>query len=129
MCGRCQLRRAIALQQHRVGEAADPRDVGTRRRGHLLDGRARTDLGLNFFGAQHVGDVDLEVRLLRLCGLAVQRGPQSLVGRQPELLCGFISLADDVFAVGIEPNHFEFPHGVLLAGSVQVSDGPVTCAL
>src|SRR6202020_459902 len=37
--------------------------------------------------------------------------PQPIVGRQLELLCGVISLADDVFAVGVEPNHFEFPHG------------------
>jgi len=38
--------------------------------------------------------------------------PQSIVGRQLEPLCGVIALADDVFAVGVEPNHFEFPHGI-----------------
>ena len=138
MGSRCQLGGAIALQQHRMGEPADTRDIGARRRSHLLDGGAGPDLGLNFLGTQHVGDLDVEVRLLRRCWVAPQKFAQSIVGRQLELFCGVATLADDVFAVGIEPNHFEFPHGFSSQAFCRsattrhvrtlVESTPITCA-
>ncbi len=129
MRGRCQLGGAGAFQQHRVGKPADPRDVGARRRGHLLDGRTGANFGLNFFGAQHVCDYNIELRLLLRWRLAAQDRMQPFVGHQLELFCGFFTLADDVFAVVIEPNHFEFPHGFSLQAPCTVSHGPIRCAL
>jgi len=67
--------------------------------------------------------------LFRLERFAAQGGPQSVVDYQLELFCGFLTLADDVFAVVIEPNHFEFPHGFSSQAPCPFSDGPVTCAL
>ncbi len=88
VCGRCQLRGTQAFQQHRVGEPLDPRDVGARRRGYLLDRRARADSRLNFLWAQHVSDLDFELRLLQQQRVAAHSRPQSVVDRQFELFRG-----------------------------------------
>ncbi|COV41080.1 Uncharacterised protein [Mycobacterium tuberculosis] len=65
----CQLGRARAFQQYRVGKPADTGDVGARCRSDLFDRRAGPNSGLNLLGAQHVGDLDVQLGLLRLDGV------------------------------------------------------------
>ena len=110
----CQLGRACALQQDRVGEPLDAFDGDPGGRGDLFDGRARPDLGLNLLGTQHAWNLGVGLGFTGGGLLATHSGTQSIVGPQEELLAGAVGLADDSFAIDVEPDDFEFPHVDLL---------------
>ncbi len=112
MCGGCQLGGSRALQQHRVGKPFHPCDVHPVGLRKLLNRRTRPDAGLNLLGTQHVGDLDLDMSLSHPGPVAAQRGTQPVVDADLELVGGVVTLADDVFAVEIESDDLEFPHGV-----------------
>ena len=112
MGGGCQLGGTGTLQQHRVGEPLNPCDIHPGRLGKLLDRRTRPDAGLNLLGAQHVGDLDVDMGLIHPGPVAAHRRTQSVVDADLVLVCGVVTLADDVFAVEIESDDLEFPHGV-----------------
>jgi hypothetical protein len=82
--------------------------------GDLFDGRARPDLGLNLLGTQHAWNLGVGLGLTRPVLLATHGGTQPVVGPQEELLAGAVGLADDSFAIDVEPDDFEFPHVDLL---------------
>jgi hypothetical protein len=112
MGGGCHLGGTGTLQQNRVGEPLDPCDIHARGVGKLLDRSTRPDAGLNLFGTQHAVDLDVDMGLIHPGPVAAHRRTQSVVDADLDLVCGVVTLADDVFAVDIESDDLEFPHGV-----------------